>query len=565
MQINGNTPILPKTNTTPAAPPQAKTADAVAGDRVELQGTAYAGLAGYEKMVPSKGIVGADAQSAPISVSVYLKPENTAGVAGAHSAGANSSLGEVKQFAEANGLNIASVDPDTNVVKLTGGAADYQKAFGVELNNYKDHDGNVFHAYEGNLSMPQSLAGAVQTVVGLNNRPIAHTHTVYGNEQTQASGKAPKSGKGKGTKTGGKGKDVPSQGYDPRQVAQAYNFPAKTDGSGQTVAIVELGGGFKQADINSYFKGLHMDVPHIHAVGVDGAKNAPVGNPNSADGEVALDVEVVGAVAPKADIPVFFAPNSAQGFIDGVNEAVSAQVKAGKPGAVSVSWGAPQGLAFSPADEAAFAKVLDNAAAHGVNVYVASGDNGSTDGAQDGKDHVDFPSALPSVVSTGGTELQVNADGTRSQEVAWGGTVGGGGASGGGYSSTTPEPDYQTKAGIKDPTHMRGVPDIAGDAAPDSGYKVTVDGHTFPIGGTSAVAPLMSALDARERQAVGGNIGALNPTIYQHPEVFTDVTDGTNGTFNAGKGWDAVTGLGVPDGEKLAAVLKAQQKGSKEA
>jgi kumamolisin len=346
---------------------------------------------------------------------------------------------------------------------------------------------------------------------------------------------------------------------DPRQVAQAYNCPQDTDGAGQTIAIVELGGGYKQADLDSYFRSLHMDTPHFHAVSVDGAQNSPVGDPASDDAEVDLDLEVAGAVAPKADIPVYFAPNTAKGFMDSVREAVAAQLDAGKPGAVSVSWGSAENGVFSADEQAAFGKVLDDAAAHGVNVYVASGDGGCSDDVGDGKDHVDFPAVSPSVISTGGTKLQLGHDGTRSKEVAWGGEVGG--ASGGGFSIANQEPDYQVKAKINDPTGRRGVPDLAGNAAPDSTYAIMVDGQTVTgQGQTSGVAPLMAALDARERQAVGGNIGFLNPTLYAHPEVFTDVTEGTNGSFQAAPGWDPVTGLGVPDGEKLAAVLRAQHQ-----
>jgi kumamolisin len=402
--------------------------------------------------------------------------------------------------------------------------------------------------------VPKELAGAVQTVVGLNNRPIAHPHnTGFVADQTGITAK-----------------DAPSSGYLPNAVSKAENFPAN-DGKGSNISFVELGGGYKQSDLNAAWKADGIkNGPQFKDFSVDGATNSPEGSLNGADGEVYLDAEVAGAQAPGANFEMDWAPNSAQGFMDGTREAGQRQIAAGKPGAVSISWGAPEAEAFSVADMQAFDGVLKNLADKGVNVYVASGDNGSVDGAQDGKDHVDFPSASTNVVSVGGTKLELGSDGKRESEVAWGDIAIGEGASGGGFSNVFGQPDYQTKDGIKVPDGIaqgggRGVPDIAGNAAPSTGYHVTGEGQGGSIGGTSGAAPSAAALDATLRTGLGGqNIGFLNPTVYAHPEVFTKITEGTNGTYsaNADGSWNAVTGLGVPDGQKLLEVLK--QKGAAE-
>jgi kumamolisin len=101
------------------------------------------------------------------------------------------------------------------------------------------------------------------------------------------------------------------------------------------------------------------------------------------------------------------------------------------------------------------------------------------------------------------------------------------------------------------------VPDVAGDASPGSGYEVLVAGQQLAVGGTSAVAPLFAGLLARINAAQGKSAGFVNATLYRAPQAFNDITQGNNGSFAAAKGWDACTGLGSPDGGKIAAALAA--------
>jgi kumamolisin len=157
------------------------------------------------------------------------------------------------------------------------------------------------------------------------------------------------------------------------------------------------------------------------------------------------------------------------------------------------------------------------------------------------------------VLGCGGTSL-VSSNGVITSETVWNDGVDGG-ASGGGYSTTFAQPTYQSA--ITGQTG-RGVPDVAGDADPNTGYNILVDGQTGVIGGTSAVAPLWAGLIALLNQKLNTRLGFINPAIYALPEPnngFNDITQGDNGTYSAGPGWDATTGLGSPIGTTLATLL----------
>jgi kumamolisin len=202
---------------------------------------------------------------------------------------------------------------------------------------------------------------------------------------------------------------------------------------------------------------------------------------------------------------------------------------------------------------------LDNAcqsaAALGVTITVASGDNGSSDGTS--TNTVDFPASSPHVLACGGTALYAN--GTQiSEEVVWDDQASGGGATGGGFSATFPAPTWQTSA-LPSGSSGRGVPDVAGNASPETGYNIVVDGQQETVGGTSAVAPLWAGLIALINQQLAQEgkqtAGFINPTLYQNTADFQDITHGNNGAYSAGPGWDACTGLGSPKGTALLSAL----------
>jgi kumamolisin len=372
---------------------------------------------------------------------------------------------------------------------------------------------------------------------------------------------------------------VPAKSYTPVQVAQIYDFPTGVDGTGQCIAIVELntpadpnqpnvnvGAGYTTSDLNTFFSQLGITPPSITAISVDGGQNLPGLNKN-ADIETALDIEVAGAVAPGSRIAVYFAPNTDQGFLDAVTTAIHDTIN--QPSVVSISWGGPEG--GPPQGMQAFDQALQDAAALGVTVCVASGDNGSKDGVSDGQAHVDFPASSSFALACGGTRLEA-AGTTINSEVAWNeGTQGG--AGGGGVSEVFDLPTWQANANVPPSINPgnhkgRGVPDLAGDADPATGYQIVQGGQGLVIGGTSAVAPLIAGLVALMNQSLGKATGFLNPLLYG-PVVASagtvhDITQGNNdidgslnGQYQAGPGWDACSGWGSVDGAAVLATLTA--------
>jgi kumamolisin len=338
-------------------------------------------------------------------------------------------------------------------------------------------------------------------------------------------------------------------------VGAAYRFPAGYDGTGQGIAMIELGGGYTDAGLSQYFQSIGVTAPQVTAVPVDGGANSPTGSADGPDGEVQLDIEVAGALAPGAAFSVYFAPNTDQGFADAVTDAVHATPT---PTAISISWGQPEDSWSAQSVQVMDAACAD-AVALGITVTAAAGDNGSTDGATDGKQHCDFPASSPHVLACGGTTLALDSSGAISAETVWNDQNGE--ATGGGVSTLFPVPSWQSGAGVPDNADSgkagRGVPDVAGNADPASGYRVLVDGTSTVVGGTSAVAPLWAALVARLAQQAGRKLGLLQTVIYQGAQPgagqpgFRDVTSGGNGAYSAGPGWDACTGLGSPDGTSL--------------
>jgi kumamolisin len=451
-------------------------------------------------------------------------------------------IDRVREILAGYGLQVTGTYPGSRRVKVAGTAAQLTRAFGTTLRRVSSPEpagpGRVEHRYrEGRLLVPAGLDGIVLAVLGLDDRPQASPHF-----RVSAEAATPSS-------------------YTPPQVAQAYQFPEGTDGTGQTIAVLEFGGGFSASDLQSYFSGLGLTVPSVTAASVDGASNAPGEDPSGADGEVLLDIEVAGSVAPGAAQVVYFAPNTDQAFVDAISDAAHATPV---PIVISISWGGPED-SWSPQSRSSIDQALSDAAALGITVTVAAGDHGSSDGATDGENHCDYPASSPYALACGGTRLEADTGtGAISSERVWNDGPSGG-ATGGGVSAVYGVPSWQASAGVPAASAPggRGVPDVAGNADPQTGYQVLVDGKQAVYGGTSAVAPLWAALTARLAQALGHQFGLLQPVLYGGVTPgtgvagFNDITSGNNGAYSAGPGWDACTGLGSPSATALLARLKA--------
>ncbi len=467
----------------------------------------------------------------------HLSREQLGDVRGAHQA----DVGYLREWITATGLELVAVAPERRTVEIRGRLDRLGDLFGIEFRRVSG-EGGEYRLARGSVVVPEEFAFVVTAVLGLDTRPPATPHFrpfPLPQPVESLAVAAPLS-------------------YLPTQVAELYGFPAGTSGAGQCIGLIELGGGFQGSDVTTYFSGLGLPAPDLVAIPVAGGGNAPTGDPDGPDGEVMLDIELAGSMAPGVRLAVYFAPNTDQGFLAAINAALHDETN--RPSVISISWGGPEST-WPQATMTAFDQALQDAALLGVSVCVAAGDSGSSDGLTDGQAHVDFPASSPHVLACGGTRV-TSQSGAVEAEVTWNdGSQGG--ATGGGVSAVFALPAWQDGADVPasvDTGHKkgRGVPDVAGDADPETGYQVLVDGQQAVFGGTSTVAPLWAALLVRCAQGLGHNPGFLNPLLYQTLDaegVTRDITKGNNGAYKAGPGWDPCTGWGSPHGGKLLAGL----------
>lgn len=437
----------------------------------------------------------------------------------------------LEEVASRGGLEVVEVSLARRAVRVRGPLNRLAATFGARLVTAGQSGGVSYRAQPDRLLIPAELDGIVEAVLGFDQR-------------TQAAIRLRVSA-------------APSTSYTPPQVAALYDFPTGISLDGQTIALVELGGGYETADLTTYFGTLSLPVPTVTAVSVDGATNSPSGT-SGADPEVLLDLEVAGSVASGTALAVYFAPNTEQGFVDAVSTAVHDTTN--HPDVISISWGGAEST-WSSSGLQQLESALAAAAAAGVSVTVAAGDQGSTDGVSDGLQHVDFPASSPYALGCGGTTLEGSGT-TISSEVVWNDLASGGGATGGGVSASFPLPSWQSQAGVPVSVNPggqagRGVPDVAGDADPDTGYQIRVDGQNMVVGGTSAVAPLWAGLLTLFNASLGKSVGFVNASLYAATTGFRDITSGSNGAYQAKAGWDPCTGLGSPQGSALLDDLRS--------
>jgi kumamolisin len=473
----------------------------------------------------------------------------------------------VEDFARQHGLKVEGSSADQHTVVLSGTAPEFRDAFKVDLKMYS-HPGGSYRGRTGPIFVPERLAGVVTGVFGLDDRPFAQPHFSLrlhtGMEAAAADAGAPHAG------------TFPT-GFTPNKLAELYDFPTGVTGKGQTIGVIELGGGFRQSELDKYFGGLGLN-PLPPPVSVAkfplSGQNDPgtdALDPQNADVEVMLDLEVIGAVAPGAQMVVYFGRDASDmGFLAALSAAIDDQTN--RPGIISISWGGPERTA-SKQFQNAFNQLLEKASNVGITVCVAAGDNGSADFRAndpdwDGNAHVDFPASSPFALACGGTRLTAQSNHIV-KEVVW--NEGTNDGTGGGISRAFDLPDYQKTAGVPAAQNppgpiMRGVPDVSGNGAVGSGYVVLCDGQHFPdqskgvppVGGTSAVAPLWAGLIARINEALQKRVGFVHPKLYSiaNSGVFRDITSGSNGDYAARAGWDPCTGLGSPSGKALLAALR---------
>lgn len=475
----------------------------------------------------------------PITVSVFFRPENEikhtgdvlshTAFAEAHSANRTAVSYFRAKLATTEGVNEVSFDPHRSVMTIEGSPEALGKLFDVRLLSYQHLDtDHVFHVAD----RAPSHDGGILAVLGLDTRPIAHTYA------KEMDPNAP-----------GLMDPTKVTSYTPVDLAKIYKFPEPFNGEGQTIAIIELGGGYTRDNMEAYFNWIGLKMPEIVDVSVLGARNSPG---TDADSEVQLDIQVIGGMANGAKMMVYFTPNTEQGFAEAIS--LAANDRNNPPCAISISWGSAE-CNWTDAGRAAIDHALQNAQALGITVTVAAGDNGGNDNVGDGRLHCDFPSSSPYALSCGGTTLEAPGD-VISTESVWNETYRNDGATGGGVSAKYPRPAFQN--GIIPMQYSgRGVPDVSAIADPLTGYRVRVNNKNTVMGGTSAVAPLWAALSARLAQGLGRRVGSLNPIVYKLPKTcFNDILVGNNDGWSATAGWDPTTGLGSPHGDAILQALK---------
>jgi kumamolisin len=485
-------------------------------------------------------------------------------------AAAPSDIAAVTKFARASGLEVVSSDANARSVQLAGTVAQLSAAFRVSLARYGYRDtqdrARTYRGRVGAVYIPRTLEGIVTAVLGMDNRPVGETLLARRYPKAPLTAATDPTKRYPGT-------------FFPTTLGTLYDYPPGTDGTGECIAVLAFNGqtppgtpsgGYQIDALRAYFTELELPMPSIENVVVHGPGNEPgediTAEPHSMDttGEIMLDLCTVGALAPGAKIVVYFSVFTEQGWA-GVMSAI-ANDTTHKPSVISCSYGNPEDAAGTvwtrgaiTATDAAFA----DAVRAQVTILCASGDDGSRDQAGDFRAHADFPASSPHVLGVGGTRLTATGS-TIISETVW--DDGPGSRTGGGVSRLFPVPSWQAGAGVPvnvNPPHNpgRGVPDVAAVGDPRTGVLIiSVDGKTiYPVGGTSAAAPQWAALTARLNQALDAPVGFLNPILYTRlaTGVLHDITQGDNGAYAAGPGWDACTGLGSPDG---AALLKGLQE-----
>ncbi len=478
-------------------------------------------------------------------------------------------LEKIATWAKANKLDVVETSVPMRRLQVQGAIQDVERAFSLELNEYQHPQDGQFRGREGEVHVPAELFGIVDGVFGLDTRRVGHPRRRRNTARVAALDSLKTT----------PGNPFPGAFFPP-QVAELYSYPANLDGAKQNIAVFAFNGtpspdprgGYSLPALQTYFERvLGGKTPMIKDVVVQGPGNDPGPDSEASDeqgdstGEVMLDMCVVGSVAPGANIFVYFTEFTSQGWLDALHEAIAGD---NAISVISISYGNPeddpQG-AWSRMGVRVVSRALEAAVAKGITICVASGDDGSSDQVSTGA-HVDFPASSPYVLGVGGTKLVATsgAPPTIAEEVVWNEVLQDAGAGGGGVSAVFTKPSYQNGAHVPpsaNPPHRigRGVPDVAAVADPETGVVVMhVDGQQLEaIGGTSASAPLWSALVARLNQGLGAKCGFLNPVLYTKcaSGVLRDITSGNNGAYSAGPGWDACTGLGTPDGQRLLHAL----------
>lgn len=455
-------------------------------------------------------------------------------------------LARVTDWAAAHGVKVVAMSPQRIAIEVAAPARIVEALFGVEMRDYSDAAGRTFHAPTGAARVPEALAGLVSDVGSLDARPSKRPAF----SRSIAAG--------------------PPGGMTPPIIDRLYELEGLRTlglhGEGQTVAIVSLDG-YDPADVAQFDQKAGVSGPPVERVKVRGG----VDTPGDGQVEVNLDIDVLRAVAPKAQILNYEAPNKA-GAIEAIVDQI---VTDGRADIITISWGSCE-ADETAATMALTAKSFAAAASHGVSIFVASGDHGVFDCISDERTDlrisVDSPSSDVNSIGVGGTYASMLEDGTYVDEVGWESPLTGWGTAGG-LSTYYDRPAWQTGVGVDNARSngKRQVPDVSAAADNASGFLMVSEGSPDSGGGTSAASPFWAGFAVLVRQLAQSEgvtgLGQLNKILYEvaaaQPagSVFHDVKRGGNLQDDATTGWDYGTGLGTPRGTPLARAIVDHIKG----
>jgi kumamolisin len=427
-------------------------------------------------------------------------------------------------------------------LKLKGTVAQAEAAFGTKLALYHSDEYGEFRGREGDLKVPAAIADVVTGVFGLDTRKVARRR-----------------------KSRDAAAATTNQGLKPTDLAGMYGFGSAT-AAGRTIAILEFGGAYIANDLNLFCRDVGIAMP---TVTTSGPQTGPT---DDATGEVMMDIQIVAAMAQGAHINVYFAHFTQKGWVNLLQSIIHS--KGPKPDAISISYGiAEASKSFSENGMKVIDGYFNELAQMGITVCVSAGDDGCGSLIFDGSANANFPASSPNVLAVGGTMLDAGGN-----EVTWWETPGrrfdangnstGGGSTGGGTSIIFPRPSWQTvtTASLNDgSTAFRCVPDVAALAGPPF-YFLILNEQVAPNGGTSASAPMWASVIGCLKKA-GKTFGFLTPVFYSSngaggtigSALLKDITQGNNASnppstgYEAGPGYDAVTGWGVPDVQAMIA------------
>ncbi len=490
-------------------------------------------------------------------------------------------LQQVKSWLTGQGYTIDAIDGMRSSIQARAKVSTIEKSLNIKLKAYTLLN-RTFFMQEGEPTLPTSVRGYVHSIVGLDNFALPEFKPPVGfKTQTQQANST--NCKGYGAK----------QTLTAKKLAGAYQldklYSQGFQGQGMSVGIAEFSEPFSASDLANYAACAGIAVPKVENIEIDGKVK-----PGAGEGEAAMDVELVAALAPKANILVYQANADNTSFAQAMVDLLNRVATDHRVQVLSISYGTAES-SFSESEMAAINRSLRTLASEGISVFISSGDCGAYTLRirQPQVAEVSFPASAPYAISVGGTHLQVNDSNVRTSETVWGDDDGtpvcqnqwgtGGGVS---QNPDFKRPSWQTGKGttthydgtsqavftatlppapVTAPNGLRQVPDVAAAAYPN--IAIYYNGSWYASGGTSAAAPIWAAGAVLVNQALQQNgkspVGGV-PSFYTlanqaksyHP--YNDITVGNNLFYPATPGWDYSTGWGAPNFNDITQLALAQ-------